>query len=261
MASRLQPGKIALAAHAWAAFLFLYAPIIVLVIYSFSASNVASVWGGFTTDWYGRLFQNTSLLSALRNTLILGVTSTIIAGILGTLAALGVQRLRPRPKAILESAFHLPIVTPDIVIGLSLLLTFVLVLQMPLSMFTMIIAHATFNTAYVMVVVTARLRGFDRNFDEAAADLGASAWQTFWRIKFPFLWPGILGGGLLAFAISIDEFTIAFFVSSPESQTLPIEIWSMVRRRTTPELNALATLMLLSSILMATLAALLQRKR
>lgn len=261
MSSTSKLGRYLLGAHAGFAFLFLYAPILVLVLFSFSASNLTSVWGGFTLDWYVKLLNNASMLDALRNTLILGLASTAIAGVLGTLAALGVQRMTPRPKALLESFFHLPIVTPDIVLGLSLLLAFVVVLQLPLSLLTMIVAHAVFNTAYVMVVVSARLRGFDRNYDEAAADLGANAWQIFWRVKFPFLWPGILGGGLLAFALSLDEFTIAFFVSSPKSQTLPIEIWSLVRRRTTPELNALATLMLLSSILLATIAALLQKKR
>jgi spermidine/putrescine transport system permease protein len=256
-----QLAKPLLAAHTAAVFLFLYAPIVVLVVFSFSASNLSSVWGGFTTDWYVRLANNSAMLAALGNTLTLAIVSTLIAGILGTLAALGVQRLPPRQRSALDAAFYLPVVTPDIVMGLSLLLTFVLVLKLPLSLGTMIIAHSVFNTAYVMVVVAARLRGFDRNYDEAAADLGASAWQTFWRVKFPFIWPGILGGGLLAFAISLDEFTIAFFVSSPKSQTLPIEIWTLVRRRTTPELNALASLMLLSSISLALIAALLQRKK
>lgn len=261
MSQRPSLGSVALGAHSLAVFAFLYAPILVLVVFSFSASNISSVWGGFTTEWYAKLLRNSAMLDALRNTLVLGAASTVIAGAFGTLAALGVQQLPRRTRSLLDSAFYLPIVTPDIVLGLSLLLTFVLVLQLPLSLGTMIIAHSVFNTSYVMVVVAARLRGFDRNYDEAAADLGATPWQIFWRVKFPFLWPGILGGGLLAFAISIDEFTVAFFVSAPKTQTLPIEIWSMVRRRTTPELNALASLMLLASVSLATLAAFLQRKK
>lgn len=250
-----------LALHAAAVFTFLYAPIAVLVLFSFSESRFAGVWGGFSLRWYARLFENEQIRHALLNTLIVGCASTVIAGVLGTAAAIGIQRLPPARRPGFEAFFYLPIVTPDIVLGISLLATFALVLGMDLSLVTMTIAHVVFNIGYVAVVVTARLKGFDHAIEEAAFDLGASPWQVFWRIKLPLLWPGVLGGGLLALAMSIDEFVISFFTSGPGDSTLPLHIYSMLRRGVTPEINALATLMLAASILLATLSVLLQSHR
>ena len=246
--------------NAFVAYTFLYLPIVLLVLYSFSGSRYSSVWGGFSLKWYGRLFQNENLLQALRITLTLAISATLIATVLGTMAALGLKRLPRRWRRILETFFYLPIVVPDIVLAIALLMFFVLVAGMQLGLTTMVLAHVVFCCCYVTAVVSARLRGFDDRLEEAARDLGATPWQTFQKIKLPLIWPGILGGALLSLALSLDEFVISFFVTGPGASTLPIEIFSMVKRGVTPEINALATLMLLASILLATLSLLVQKQ-
>lgn len=241
-------------------YLFLYLPIALLVLYSFSGSRYSSVWGGFSLKWYARLFENDNLLQALRITLTLAISATLIATVLGTMAALGLKRLPPRWRRILETFFYLPIVVPDIVLAIALLMFFVLIAGIQLGLTTMVLAHVVFCCCYVAAVVSARLRGFDERLEEAARDLGATSWQVFWRIKLPLIWPGILGGALLSLALSLDEFVISFFVTGPGASTLPIEIFSMVKRGVTPEINALASLMLLASILLATLSLLIQKR-
>lgn len=246
--------------NAVAVFVFLYLPIALLVLYSFSGSRFSSVWGGFSLKWYGSLFNNSDLLGALRNSLAIATTSTVIATIVGTAAALGVYRMPRRFRNVLDTIFYLPILIPDIVLAIALLAFFVLVLHMQLGLTTMILAHVVFNLCYVAAVVSARLRGFDDRLIEAARDLGASPWRAFWSVKFPLIWPGVLGGGLLAFAMSLDEFVISFFVTGPGASTLPITIFSMVKKGVTPEINALASLMLGASVLLASVSILLQRK-
>lgn len=241
-------------------YLFLYLPIVLLVVYSFSDSRFSSVWGGFTLKWYGRLVHNENLLNALANSIVLATTSSLISTFLGTAAALGIRRLSTRSRSALETFFYLPILVPDIVLAIALLAFFVLVLHLRLGLTTMVLAHVVFNLCYVAAIVTTRLRGFDERLMEAARDLGASAWTAFWQVKFPLIWPGVLGGGLLAYALSLDEFVISFFVTGPGASTLPIEIFSMVKRGVTPEINALATLMLGGSVLLATISILLQRR-
>lgn len=254
------PGAV-LQANAVAVYVFLYLPIALLVLYSFSDSRFSSVWGGFSLRWYGKLFGNDNLLAALRNSLALATSSTALATVIGTAAALGIYRLPRRARSACETLFYLPILVPDIVLAIALLIFFVLVLHLRLGLTTMILAHVVFNLCYVAAVVSTRLKGFDLRLIEAARDLGASPWEAFWRVKFPLIWPGVLGGGLLAFAMSLDEFVISFFVTGPGASTLPIEVFSMVKKGVTPEINALATLMLCSSILLASISILLQRKR
>ncbi|TVR50250.1 MAG: ABC transporter permease [Puniceicoccaceae bacterium] len=239
---------------------FLYLPVVVLMVFSFSGSRYATVWGGFSVQWYVRLLDNQVLLSALRTTLVLAVCATLLATVLGTMAAFGLRRLRGRLRGLLETWFFLPVLVPDLVLAIALLMFFVLVAQLQLGLGTLIIAHSVFCTAYVAAVVGARLKGFDDRLEEAALDLGATRWQVFTRIKLPLVWPGILGGALLSLALSLDEFVISFFVTGPGATTLPIEIYSMVKRGVTPEINALATLMLLASIVLATLSILIQSK-
>jgi spermidine/putrescine transport system permease protein len=260
-----------LALNATLAYSFLYLPIAVLVVFSFSASRYASIWGGFSLEWYAKLFHNPDIFQALLNSLLIAAATTLIATVLGTLAAVGLERLPDRRRAShYDAALTLPILVPDIVQAIALLLFFVLVFngleyvldwRPALGRITVTIAHAVFAIAYVAVVVRARLSGMDERLEEAAMDLGANEWQAFQRITLPLIWPGVLSGGLLAFTLSLDEFVITFFTSGPGATTLPIQVWSMVKRGVTPEINALSTLMLLTSIALVTLSVVLQRRR
>jgi spermidine/putrescine transport system permease protein len=260
-----------LALNAVLAYGFLYLPVVVLVLFSFSASRYASIWGGFSLEWYAKLFHNPDIARALLNSLVIAAGTTLIATVLGTLAALGLERVANRRRAArYDAALTLPILVPDIVQGIALLLFFVVVFngleyvidwRPTLGRTTVIIAHAAFAVSYVAVVVRARLNGMDKRFEEAAMDLGANEWQVFQRITLPLIWPGVLSGGLLAFTLSLDEFVITFFTSGPGATTLPIQVWSMVKRGVTPEINALSTLMLMSSIALVALSIELQRRR
>jgi spermidine/putrescine transport system permease protein len=239
-----------LRAHALVVYGFLYLPVAVLAFFSFSASRYASVWGGFTLDWYAKVLQNERLLEALGNSLIVATVAMVISAVLGTAAAFALERARLPGRSAIESAMYLPVVMPELVQGIGLLLLFVLILPLPLGLATITIAHSVFGTAYVTIVVRARLHGLDPHMEEAARDLGATPAQVFRRITLPLIWPGVLGGALLAFTLSFDDFVIAFFVTGPGASTLPIEIYSMVKRGVTPEINALATLILLVSVIL-----------
>ncbi len=256
--------------NAVAAYAFLYLPIAVLIVFSFSASRYASVWGGFSLGWYGKLFQNVDIGRALVNSLLIAVTTALFATVLGTLAALGLERyVERRRAAYYDVALTLPILIPDIAQGISLLLFFVLLFNAlerltgwrpTLGRSTVIIAHTAFAISYVAVVVRARLAGLSRTLEEAAMDLGATEWRAFKRVTLPLIWPGVLGGGLLAFTLSLDEFVITFFTTGPGATTLPVQVWSMVKRGVTPEINALSALLLLISMVMVTLSMLMQRR-
>jgi len=260
-----------LALNAVLAYTFLYLPIVMLVLFSFSTSRYASMWGGFSLAWYAKLFHNPDLSQALLNSLLIAIAATLIATVLGTLAALGLERFPDRRRAShYDAALTLPILVPDIVQGIALLLFFVLVFNSLERVFdwrptlgrtTVIIAHTAFAISYIAVVVRARLSGMQKSFEEAAMDLGANEWQVLQRITLPLVWPGVLSGGLLAFTLSLDEFVLTFFTSGPGATTLPIQVWSMVKRGVTPEVNALSTLMLLTSMVLVTVSVVLQRRR
>jgi spermidine/putrescine transport system permease protein len=248
-----------LAAHAALVYAFLFAPVAVLVVFSFSASRYAAVWGGFTLDWYARLAGNERLMQALFNSLAVAAVATAIATVLGTAAALALSRARARSRTWLGALVYAPLVMPELVQGIALLMLFVLVLPLPLGLIAIAIGHSVFGIAYVTVVVGTRLHELDPNLEEAARDLGASRWQTFARVTLPLIWPGMLGGALLAFTLSFDDFVIAFFLTGPGASTLPIEIYSMVKRGVTPEINALATLILAVSVIFVALSLRVQR--
>ena len=250
-----------LALHALITFLFLYLPIAVLVAFSFSAARYATVWGGFSTKWYAKLVENDELRDALWLTLELAGLSTVIATALGTAAALGHWRMNRAKARAVESFFYLPVMVPDIVLGLALLIFFTKVMPVERGLGTMMVGHVVFNVCYVFAVVSSRLRGFDARLLEAARDLGASPWQAFRLVQLPLLWPGVLGGALLSMAISLDEFVVAYFVTGAGVSTLPIKIFAMMKKGITPEINALATVLLLTSILLALLSMFIQRKR
>lgn len=223
--------------------LFLYLPIMILVVNSFNGSRFGSVWGGLSLRWYEQLFSNRSIWFALRNTLLIGVVSTLFSMVLGTLAAWALNRYRSHVQNIHYALVYTPLVVPDILIGISLLLFFVAI-RMPLGLFTIFIAHTTFCVSYVAMVVLARLQDFDFSVIEAAQDLGAN-WRTIvLRVILPQLAPGILAGGMLAFTLSIDDFVITFFVAGPGSTTLPVQIYSMIKHGSPPMINALSTILL-----------------
>lgn len=224
-------------------FLFLYIPIGVLVLFSFNQSRLNAVWTGFTFDWYHQLWHDFAIWSAAANSVIVGVASAVISTAIGTMAAFALHRYSFRGKAAFESILQLPIVIPEIVMGVSLLAFFVYV-GMPLGIQTVTIAHVAFNISFVAVIVRARLYAFDFTLEEAAMDLGANRWQTFFRVTLPLIAPGVAAGFLIALTLSLDDFIIAFFTAGPGSTTLPMQVYSMMRFGVTPKVNALSTLIL-----------------
>lgn len=255
---RIGLGSRLLSLHSLLSYFFLYAPIVILIIFSFNASRLAFVWRGFTTDWYGRLFDNPAIGAALRNSLIVATTSAGISTVFGTMVALAMERYDFRAKVPFDALLYLPIIIPDIAMAVMLLLFFVLI-HFPLGLYTIIIAHIAFNISFVAVVVRARLAQFDLTVEEAAYDLYADNWQTFRRVTLPLLMPGIMGGGLLAFTLSLDDFVITFFTAGPGATTLPLRIYSMVKLGVTPEINALSSVMIMVSMVLVFISFLLQR--
>jgi len=225
-------------------FLFLYLPIAVVIIFSFNTSKMNILWEGFTFQWYGSFFQNRSLMDALMNTLIIAVASTAISTVIGTIGAVGMGKYRYFGKDIIDYLLYIPVVIPEVVLGIALLCVFS-ICQIPLGLFSITIAHATFCIPFVVITVRARLAGFDGFLEEAAMDLGANRFQTFMKVTLPLLLPGVISGALLAFSLSLDDVIISFFVSGPNSITLPVKIFSMVKTGVTPEVNALSTIIML----------------
>lgn len=252
----------------WLVFIFFYAPIAVLIIFSFNSGRVVSQWEGFSLAWYAKLFSNRDIGLALYNSIVVAGVSTVISTVMGTLVALGMERFDFRGKLSMDSVLYLPIIIPDIAMAVMLLLFFVQAGQLlapiglgfSLGLGTIILAHVAFNISYVAVVVRARLADFDKSLEEAARDLYANEWNTFRYVTLPLIMPGILGGALLAFTISLDDFVVTFFTSGPGSTTLPLRIYSMVKTGITPEINALSTLMLLASMVLVLGSLALQRK-
>jgi spermidine/putrescine transport system permease protein len=238
----LRPPKWVVAITAFVYF-FLHAPLLVLVVFSFNDSKFSVAWEGFTLHWYARLLERADILSALKASLVVGGISTVVSTLLGTLFALGLARHRFAGRTLLESLVYVPIVTPEIVTGISLLILFVAA-GVQLGMATIILAHVAFNVSFVVVVVRARLEGMDRSLEEASLILGADEWTTFWRVTVPQLWPGILSGALLAFTMSFDDFVITSLVAGPGASTLPIVVYGMVRKNIEPSINAISTLIL-----------------
>ncbi len=223
---------------------FLYLPIAILVIMSFNESKLPFAWTGFSTRWYASLFENSQILTGLGNTLVVALGSTAVATVLGTLLAIGLDRYAR--SGVLDALALGPAVAPDIVMAIGLLALFS-TLGLSLGLHTVLLAHVVFGTAFVTAIVKARLGHVDPSLEEASRDLGATQITTFFRITVPSLAPGIIAGALLAFTLSLDEFVIAFFTDGPATPTLPIVIYSMVRFGVTPEINALAAILLLVS--------------
>lgn len=245
-------------------YIFLYVPILLLVIFSFNDSRYGQTWEGFSLRWYVELFQDEAIGRALWATLLVAVVSTLIATVLGTMVAIGMERFRFRGQTAVETLLYLPIVIPDIVMALMMLLFFTMLQGwlgdwFRLGPVTVIIAHVAFNISYVTVVVRARMASYDNTLEEAAADLYASPWRTFWRVTFPILAPAIVAGALLAFTLSLDDAVITSFVTGPGFTTLPVRILGQAKRGITPLINALSTMMLLVSMVLLTLSLWSQR--
>lgn len=229
----------------WVGYVFLYLPIVVVVVMSFNASKNLFVWRGFSFEWYASLFQNRAMLEGLTNTLIVAASVTVISTVLGTLLAVGIHRYT---KGGLIRAFAIaPALLPDLLLGIGLL-SFYALISFTLGLHSVVIAHSVFATAFVTAIVLSRIASIDDSLEEASRDLGASPARTFMRVTLPQLAPGIIAGAMLAFTLSLDEFVIAYFTAAPTTPTLPIVIYSTVRFGVTPEVNALAALLLLVSI-------------
>lgn len=246
-----------LAAHSWLVYLFLYLPIVILIIFSFNEARQTARWEGFTVQWYEKLFSNKLILKSVKNSLVVAAVTTVCSTIIGTLAALALGRFNFRGKGFTQAALFLPIIIPEIVLGAALV-TFFGATQIRLSIWTVIVAHVAFSISYVAIVVRARLAGFDRSLEEAAMDLGAGPIETFFRVTLPLILPGIVAGALLVFTISIDDYVITSFVAGVGSTTLPLQIYSMIKVGVTPEVNAVSTLLLLFTVIMIVAAQRLQ---
>lgn len=241
-------------------FAFLYVPILLLIIYSFNASRLVTVWAGFSTQWYARAFANEGLISAAWVTLRVGLVSATIATVLGTMAALALARhTRFRGRLLFSGMIYAPLVMPEVITGLSLLLLFVAV-GMGRGIVTVVLAHTTFSMCFVAVVVQSRLMSFDRSLEEAALDLGAPPVKAFMSVTLPIIAPAVLAGWMLAFTLSLDDLVIAQFNSGPGATTLPMKIFSQVRLGVTPEINAVCTV-LVGAVALGVIVASLTAKR
>ena len=228
----------------WIVFGFLFLPIFVLILFSFNTSSLNIVFEGFTLHWYKDLFQNIELLEALKNTLIVAVVSTVVSTIIGTISAYALKRYDFKGKALVNELLYIPIVIPEIVIGIALLSIYTL-FRLELGMFSLILAHISFAIPFVIISVRSVLENMDPNLELVASDLGASKLKTFFYVIIPSLMPGILSGAQLAFTLSLDDVVISYFTSGPGSNTLPLHIFSMIKTGVTPDVNALISIMLM----------------
>ena len=227
-------------------FLFLYLPIAVLIVFSFNDSKSRTVWSGFSLHWYEELFHDEEILSAFSTTITVSVLAAVIATVLGTAAAIGFHSMKRKPRHLLMTINNIPMTNADIITGVSLMLLFVFtgnLLGFSLGFGTLLVAHITFNIPYVVLAVLPKLRQLNPNLGEAAMDLGATPWQAFWKVLMPELRPGILNGLLIAFTLSIDDFVISYFTAGSEVATLAMQIYAMTRKRISPEVNALSTIL------------------
>lgn len=250
-----------------ATLVFLYLPLITLMVFSFNDSRRNVVWQGFTTDWYVKAFNNESLLQAFINSLTIAFFCTIFSVILGALAAVMLWRFRFPGKTAIEGSMALPIVVPEICLGVAMLVFFARVmpwpmgLPWPLNLGAITIAHISFAFPFVATVVRARLSSFNRELEEAAKDLGASEWRTFWDVLVPHMQPGLIAGALLAFTLSLDDFVITFFTAGPDTITFPVKVYSMLRFSVTPEVNAASTVLIVVTVILTAIGLQMQNNQ
>ncbi len=230
-------------------FLFMHAPLLVLVLFSVNDSKFSMEWKGFTTKWYERLAERQDIVDGLMSSLTVGLASTVIATVLGTLMALAIARHEFRGRRAIEALLYVPIVTPEIVVGISLLILF-MAAHFPLGLGSITVAHVAFNISFVAVVVHSRLQGMDRNLEEAAMILGADEITAFFRVTVPQLWPGIISGAMLAFTMSFDDYVITSFVAGTDAATLPMVVYTMVKKNIEPSINAISTIVLIATTIL-----------
>ncbi len=242
-----------------ATFFFLYFPIVALIAFSFNDSKRNITWQGFSLRYYIKAYENAQLHEAFLNSLIVAGISTLVSTLLGTMLGLALYRYRFPVQGPYEGMVHLPIVIPEICLGVAMV-AFFSVIEMPLGLFTITVSHIAFSIPFVAVVIRSRMAGFDRSLEEASTDLGASQWQTLWNITYPYMKPGIVAGALLAFTLSLDDFVITFFTSGPGSTTFPIKIYSMVRFSVTPEVNAASTVLIVLTLALTVAALAIQSR-
>jgi spermidine/putrescine transport system permease protein len=259
-----------LGGNALLVYLFFYAPILLLFVYSFSADRNVGSWGGFTFDWYREFAENEPIQNAISVSLKVAFVSTLVSVVLGTLAALALERFTFRGKKVFDALLYLPIIIPDVTMAVMMLLFFskgldvvdaVFGLEMSKGFATIVISHIAFNISFVSIVVRARLNGMDERLEEAAQDLYATRWQTFRHVTLPQIAPGVAGGALLALTLSLDDVVITQFVAGPGSTTLPVYVFGLIRRGVTPLINAVSVVMLTASIVLVLASLLLQRDR
>jgi len=228
----------------WLVFIFLFLPILVLVIFSFNISELNIVFEGFTFKWYKELFNNSMLLEAFENTILIAIVSTVISTIIGTMSAYALKKFDFPLKKFINELLYIPIVIPEIVLGIALLCIYAF-MKIELGMGTLILSHIAFSIPFVIINVNSVMDGMNSNLEEAASDLGASRLQTFLFVVLPSLMPGIFSGAQLAFTLSLDDVVISYFTAGPESNTLPLQVFSMIKTGITPDVNALITILLL----------------
>ena len=251
--------KVLSSLYSFLIYAFLYIPIGLLIVFSFNDSKYKGNWNGFTLRWYEELFSDPDILSAVYMTLFIAVISSAIAAVIGTVTAIGINNLKPRYKSIFINLSYIPMISPDIVIGISLLTLFVMV-RIPQGIFTLILAHITFNIPYVIFAVLPKLQQLDPNIEEAALDLGATPQQAFWKVVLPEILPGILTGTMLAFTMSLDDFIVSFFTTGSGVTTLSIKIFSMTKRGVSPKINALSSILFIVSIVIILIVQYRQNK-
>ncbi|MBS6644153.1 MAG: ABC transporter permease [Clostridiaceae bacterium] len=237
----------------------MYLPIAVVVVYSFNISKNTTVWSGVTLDWYLKMFHNRGLLEALRNSVVLAALSSLAAGIIGTLGAVGMARVSFKSKGAVEYISTLPIMIPEIILGM-VFMAFFAMLSLPFGMLTLVLGHTTFCVPYVFMMVKASLVGIDKSLVEAAKDLGASEPRAFWDITLPLITPAVVSGMLLAFAMSLDDVVISIFVTGAKTNTLPIRIYTQLKSGVTPEINALCSIMLVVTFVIVIASQVIGRK-
>ena len=259
MNERARPGK-ALTLYAIISYLYLSLPIFFLVLFSFNTSKFSVHMEGLTLRWYDDLFKDRLIWEATRNTLIVAFTSTLVSTVIGTAAAIALHRYEFRGKGFSEATLYIPVIIPEVVMGISLLVFFVMI-NLNLGLVSITLSHIAFNIPFVALVVRARLHGYDNSIDEAAMDLGANEMTTFRRVTLPTILPGILSGAMLALTLSLDDYVITYFTAGPGSTTLPLRVFSMVRFMVTPEVNALSTLWVLIVFLILVIGQIAQSRR
>ncbi len=238
---------------------FLYIPIIVVIVFSFNTSKRNITFDGFTFDWYAKMINNEQLMKAFYNTLIVAAASTAISVIIGTLCAVGLYKFEFKLKQLISDSLYIPIVIPELVMGIGLLMFFS-ALNLPMNIYTLIISHVTFSMPFVVITVRARIAGFDKSIEEAARDLGANEFRTFMRVTLPMIAPGVISGGMLALTMSLDDVVVSYFTAGPDSQTLPLKILGMVKKGVSPDVNALSALMILGTVLVMVLSQVIQSR-